>query len=179
MGLASGGRASLSRQGYRVTGCKVYAMVTELAGRARYVKFGMATDHLARLHGVQTGCPLRIETLLYVQCPTDMSAAGLEAALHVEHADANCSGEWFRWDAGSKAEPEAREALAMLAQREIGPLKVVRVAVPHQRKRTAHQLTRYRNIAGKPDATSPVVGDADLSAIPVAIRRRKPLCGGG
>lgn len=152
---------------------KVYAMITELAGRARYVKFGMASDPHRRLMEVQCGCPLRIEKIMYVDCGADDPAIALEAALHIEHADSRCSGEWFKWGAGSKAAAEATEALVLIGQREVGDMRVIVHDVPRPKSRYAHTVGRYRNAASRSFAANSVVGNADISTVPIQVKRRR------
>jgi len=149
----------------------VYAMVTELAGGARWVKFGYSTDPLARLDSVQTGCPLRIDVLLTVKCANVRLATLLEGALHLEHAEIRSSGEWFKWSDGKRAEPEAREALAMIGQRELGQAEVRRKELRKpQRAITGMKPTR---------GYAPVIGDVPAEGVEISVKRRKSLmCNG-
>lgn len=143
-----------------------YAMLTEQIGKARFVKFGYATDLDGRLSSVQTGCPLRITTLLHVHCGGVPQAAALERALHREFLPIRSSGEWFKWVLGAAAEPEAREAMLLIGQRELGNVQVIR-------REIAPVLRAL--VSGAHVSSLPVIGDVDPKTVAIRFKRRKLL----
>lgn len=157
---------------------KVYGMVTEQSGRARYVKFGMASDVSRRRMEVQCGCPLRIEYVLSMDCPNEDFATAIEAALHIEHDGARSSGEWFRWAAPNRAVAEAREAMLLIGQREMGAAAVSLELAAPKAPRSAVALGRYRNASARALASAPVVGDVCMDSVRVVVKRRKPAFSG-
>ena len=148
---------------------KAYAMITELSNRARYVKFGVSDNIDLRITNVQCGCPLRIETVLVMDCGNNYHARVVESALHLEHSDQHSSGEWFRFPRGTSAIAEARQALKLIGERVFARAVVTEVEV----KRS----TKPRNYIGRTTATirgyEPVVGDREIACVKV-ITRRKP-----
>ena len=147
---------------------KAYAMITELSNRARFVKFGVSENVALRITGVQCGCPLRIETVLVMDCGNSYHARVVEAALHLEHTEQHSSGEWFRFPRGSSAAADARQALTLIGERVFARAVVTEVPV----KRS----TKPRNYRGKSTVTikgyEPVVGDREIAAVKVITRRK-------
>lgn len=147
---------------------KAYAMITELSNRARFVKFGVSENIDLRITNVQCGCPLRIETVLVMDCGNSYHARVVEAALHLEHNDQHSSGEWFRFPRGSSAASEAREALRLIGERIFARAVVTDHAV--------RKPSRPRHYKGKATITvkgyEPVVGDREIAAVKVITRRK-------
>lgn len=155
----------------------VYAMITELTGGSRYVKFGMAKDPEHRLANVKVGCPLKIETLAYVECESWQQARFVESAIHLEHIAINCAGEWFKWSSGSTAERDAKDALRLLTLRETGRLTEVKVVRALKSRQTiVSSLTSYRRISKlSKQVHDTVIGDMDSSDVSISMKRRKSL----
>lgn len=149
---------------------KCYAMITELSNRARFVKFGVSENPKFRVMNVQCGCPLRIETMLEMDCGTDYHARVIESALHLEHSDDHASGEWFRFSEGTKALARSREAMLLMGQRVIGHCWVVEHAISPGDKPRMYRGKTAKVVRGY----APVIGDREISAVTV-IHRRKSL----
>jgi len=147
---------------------KVYAMVTELSNRARYVKFGVSCNPTSRVVNVQVGSPLRIERMLVMDCGTDYHARVVEAGLHLEHADSHSSGEWFRFRSGTKAEADAKEAMTLIGQKIFGHAVVVAHDVARSSRPRMHRGKTVRIVAGY----EPVVGDRSPYGVKVITRRK-------
>lgn len=147
---------------------KCYAMITELSSRARFVKFGVTDNPARRLVSVQCGCPLRIETMLLLDCGNSYHARVVEAALHIEHSEQHASGEWFRFAEGGKAELQASEALRLVGERVFGRAIVTRKAVAASKKPRLYRGKTTKTIAGY----EPIVGERDISKVTVVTRRK-------
>ena len=147
---------------------KVYAMLTELSNRSRYVKFGVSSNPKARVVSVQVGSPLRIERMLVMDCGNDYHARVVEAALHMEFAEIHVSGEWFRFPRGTKAEAEAREAMILMGQKVFGRGAMVAMDVARSSKPRMHRGKQVKIVAGY----DPVVGDKPISSVKVITRRK-------
>lgn len=147
---------------------KAYAMVTELAGRARFVKFGVSSDVKGRVVNVQCGCPLRIETVLSMDCGTDYHARVVEAALHLEHSDSHASGEWFRFPSGRSAKAAAKEALRLTGERIFAHAVVVEIEVAESVRPRFYRGKSTKVVRGY----EPIVGDRQISHVKVLTRRK-------
>src|SRR5690606_6372027 len=139
------GFSSRRRKGVQRGRMKCYAMITEPSNRARFVKFGVSEDVDSRVRTIQCGCPLRLETVLEMDCGNSYHARVVEAALHMEHADAHASGEWFRFAEGTKAKAQAAEAMRLLGERVFG--------VAHVTSRDLGAGTKPAAFRGKPVKT--------------------------
>lgn len=147
---------------------KCYAMITELSNRARFVKFGVSEDVAGRIVNVQCGCPLKIESVLEMDCGTSYHARVVEAALHIEHADIHASGEWFRFAEGTKARGMAMDAMKMMGERVFARAVVTGRDVGQGKAPRKFQGKTARTIRGY----EPVVGEKSIAHVTVIARRK-------
>lgn len=137
----------------------VYAMVTELHGGGRFVKFGVSRNPLQRVVEVQCGCPIRIETIIWASLPSEAMAYQIETLIHAEHKADHCSGEWFRWRKGAEAVADASETIRLISERESGGLVT---------------LSRVDGKTRKGKRLS-VANEAQISAPEIVYKKRKVL----
>lgn len=72
----------------------VYAMYA-----GNYVKIGITSSLDNRIKQVQTGCPLSIHRVKYIQVHSRNEALDIESSIHVAFNKHNTHGEWFIKDA--------------------------------------------------------------------------------
>jgi len=100
--------------------CEVYIFTASEEVGPIYVKVGVSRSPEARLASIQTGCPIRIVAGKAIKCTARVIAVAMEASMHEELAAYRCSGEWFRFDAGSEAHSDALEQAIQRHARGMG-----------------------------------------------------------
>lgn len=146
----------------------VYALITAPIAGTRFVKFGLTGQISRRVVEVQTYCPLPIEHVFAVACPTEEAMRRTEAALHDEHAKQALSGEWFHFPDDVNTIEDVRFALRCIGERELGTAEVIERTAPGKKPRRDF-ANRWRRRALK---AMVVVGDAECG-VPVVVRRKK------
>lgn len=68
----------------------VYFMSTQ-----DYIKIGISKNLSSRIKQVQTGCPIRLRRVEYVNVESREIALKIEKLMHKEFSDLNTFGEWF------------------------------------------------------------------------------------
>jgi hypothetical protein len=64
-----------------------------------YMKIGISRDVKARLAQVQTGCPVKINRVVYFEVGSSGSAERIEKLLHERYVACRTWGEWFIYSA--------------------------------------------------------------------------------
>lgn len=149
-----------------------YAMVTEPVDGGSFVKFGITNELRRRVKAIQSACPIKILTVMYVGCSNQQAQERLESALHMEHLGQSVGGEWFKIP-GDRAVDEVKEAMLYIGQRELGRAVVENLTLPVRNNPRARILGRYR----KRELRSYVIGDVDPSAVTVRVKRKITLDG--
>lgn len=73
----------------------VYMMVADAGQGFSFCKIGISSDLANRVSQVQTGCPMPIENVAYMQMPAG-KAREAERILHFQLKPYHTQGEWFR-----------------------------------------------------------------------------------
>jgi hypothetical protein len=76
----------------------IYMLVCQDQVGPAYIKFGIANNLRNRIDGLQTGCPIPIQVLGFVEVWTRPEAAKVERSLHSVFDSRRVTGEWFRFD---------------------------------------------------------------------------------
>lgn len=97
------GKATLQSNFRRdMTAPVLYAAIAEFgAPGVKFVKVGHTHELVARLAGIQTGCPVQIGQVAYCRFPSIEPAREAERLIHLAMRNHRSQGEWFRFDLGS------------------------------------------------------------------------------
>lgn len=85
----------------------VYMMIADACCGESFCKIGVTTDLAARVSAVQTGCPMPITDVAYLDLPSNARAA--EALFHDNLRAFHTQGEWFRMNL---SDPVHKKAMA-------------------------------------------------------------------
>lgn len=77
--------------------CCLYMMVVDAGDGTSFCKIGITGDLDKRVRGVQTGCPLPITEVAYLEIGPNQ-LRGAERLFHDKLAKYQSSGEWFRFN---------------------------------------------------------------------------------
>ena len=81
----------------------VYALLCRDSGGPIYIKFGRSKDIVSRITSLQTGIPIEIKYIAFVDVGWSLkNACAVERSLHRQFKDRNTSGEWFKFDFDSE-----------------------------------------------------------------------------
>lgn len=94
----------------------VYMMLADAGGGDSFCKIGVTSDLANRVRSVQTGCPMPITDVAYLELPAGRHMEA-ERMFHHRLARYRTQGEWFRMNL---ADPEHKEAMADATRRVVG-----------------------------------------------------------
>jgi hypothetical protein len=93
----------------------LYMMVCDAGGGFSYCKIGISRDLAKRVAGVQTGCPIPISDVAYLQVGSTYTRQA-EAMMHSGLKKFHSQGEWFRLNF---TDPEHKAAFQEVTKRVI------------------------------------------------------------
>ncbi|HGM6729725.1 TPA: GIY-YIG nuclease family protein [Stenotrophomonas maltophilia] len=85
----------------------VYMMIADACCGDSFCKIGVTTDLAARVSAVQTGCPMPITDVAYLELPRGARQA--ETLFHSKLQAFHTQGEWFRMNLSN---PDHKRAMA-------------------------------------------------------------------
>ena len=91
----------------RLLNCYLYALVAPAEGSLCHFKIGISTDPLKRFSSIQTGCPVPISEMIYVEMGLAEVARLAEKELHARFSERRTTGEWFIFDTAKPADKQA------------------------------------------------------------------------
>ncbi len=92
---------------------RVYMMIADACCGESFCKIGVTTDLAARISAVQTGCPMPITDVAYLDLPSGARKA--EALFHHRLRAYHTQGEWFRMNLSDPVHKQAmKDATALV-----------------------------------------------------------------